>query len=236
MKLVSYNILDGGEGRADPLAEVIEAQRPDIVVLVEADVPDVVERIARRMNMDYVWAEGKKHGGAILSRWRIVESINHSLLREELTDCLVEATIAQPDGTPWIVGGVHLHARARIKDEEIRLNEVKAVLEVFAERRGKNVPHLLAGDFNANSPIQKIDPAQCKDRTAQGMGRKWRLNPQGSGQEAAGCGVCRFIAGGNWGCGRFDGKFYHTTSRATRRLCIHLRHGRTAGCKRRRGA
>ena len=45
MKLVSYNILDGGEGRADPLAEVIESQSPDIVVLIEADNPDVLERI-----------------------------------------------------------------------------------------------------------------------------------------------------------------------------------------------
>ena len=34
MRLVSYNILDGGEGRADPLAEVIEAQRPDVIGLV----------------------------------------------------------------------------------------------------------------------------------------------------------------------------------------------------------
>ena len=36
MRIVRYNILDGGEGRADPLAEVIEAQRPDLVALVEA--------------------------------------------------------------------------------------------------------------------------------------------------------------------------------------------------------
>ena len=36
MRICSYNILDGGEGRADPLAEVILAQRPDIVAIVEA--------------------------------------------------------------------------------------------------------------------------------------------------------------------------------------------------------
>lgn len=54
MRIVSYNILDGGEGRADPLAEVIQAQRPDVVALVEADVPATVERIARRLSMDFV--------------------------------------------------------------------------------------------------------------------------------------------------------------------------------------
>ena len=31
MRVVSYNILDGGEGRADPLAEVLIARRPDVV-------------------------------------------------------------------------------------------------------------------------------------------------------------------------------------------------------------
>ena len=46
MRLVSYNILDGGEGRADPLAEVLLAQRADVVVLLEADQISVVERIA----------------------------------------------------------------------------------------------------------------------------------------------------------------------------------------------
>ena len=37
MRIVSYNILDGGVGRADPIAEVLLAQRPDVVGLVEAD-------------------------------------------------------------------------------------------------------------------------------------------------------------------------------------------------------
>ena len=58
MRIVSYNILDGGEGRADPLAEVIEAQRPDVVALVEATDLTVIERIARRLGFDYVHAPG----------------------------------------------------------------------------------------------------------------------------------------------------------------------------------
>jgi exodeoxyribonuclease-3 len=165
VKLVSYNILNGGEGRADPLAEIIEAQRPDIVVLVEADVPAVVERIAGRMNMDFAFGEGKRHGAAILSRWPIVESINHSLLRQELADALLEATIREPGGTQWTVAAVHLHPRARESDEDVRVREVQVILEVFEDRRRSHVQHLLAGDFNANSPIQQIDPQTCKKRT-----------------------------------------------------------------------
>ena len=167
MRIVSYNILDGGEGRADPLAEVIEAQRPDIVALVEADVPAVVERIASRLKMDFILAEGKRHGAAILSRWRILESVNHSLLRDEFSDAVLEATVAEPHGVEWTVAAVHLHPRARIEDEQHRDREIGVILDIFAKHRGENRSHLLAGDFNANSPVQKVDPEKCKPRTRE---------------------------------------------------------------------
>jgi exodeoxyribonuclease III len=166
VRLVSYNILDGGEGRADPLAEVIESQQPDIVVLVEADVPAVVERIASRLKMDFVLAEGRRHGGAILTRGRVSESINHSLLCEEFSDLVLEATLETPAG-PWTVAAVHLHPRARISDEERREREIDVILKIFAPNRAEARPHILAGDFNANSPIQHIDPEQCKPRTRE---------------------------------------------------------------------
>jgi endonuclease/exonuclease/phosphatase family metal-dependent hydrolase len=165
MKLVSYNILDGGEGRADPLAEVIEAQRPDIVVLVEADVPAVIDRIAGRLNMDVAFGQGRRHGVAILSRWTIAESINHALLREEMTDCFLEATINESQGKSWTVAAIHLHPHAMDADETRREREIDAILETFAAHRQSGKSHLLAGDFNANSPIQEIDVKKCKPRT-----------------------------------------------------------------------
>ena len=167
MRIVSYNILDGGEGRADPLAEVIEAQQPNIVALVEADVPAVVERIAGRLKMDFILADGKRHGAAILSRWRILESINHSLLHDEFSDAVLEATVAEPNGAEWTVAAIHLHPRARIEDEHYREREIAVILDIFAKHRAERRPHLLAGDFNSNSPVQKIDPEKCKPRTRE---------------------------------------------------------------------
>jgi len=164
VRLVSYNILDGGDGRTEALAEVIESQRPDVVVLVEADVPAVVQRIAGRLKMDFLLAEGRKHGAAILARGRIAESVNHSLLRTEFADCVLEAAVAT-GGAEWVVAAVHLHPRARLEDEAKREREIDAILEIFAPRRAENRPHLLAGDFNANSPIQRVDPEKCKPRT-----------------------------------------------------------------------
>ena len=167
MRLVSYNILDGGEGRAEALAEVIEAQRPDIVALVEADSAAVVERIAGRLKMEFVMAAGRRHGAAILARWPILESVNHSLLHEEFSDCVLEATLGAPLGVEWTLAAVHLHPRARVEDEERRIREIDRILELFAVHRKENRPHVLAGDFNANSPIQTIEPDKCKPRTRE---------------------------------------------------------------------
>ena len=46
MRLLTYNIREGGVGRVDALAEVIDAARPDVVALQEAREPAMVERIA----------------------------------------------------------------------------------------------------------------------------------------------------------------------------------------------
>src|ERR1700743_39824 len=104
MRLVSYNILDGGEGRADPLAEVIEAQNPDIVALIEADVPSVNERIAKRLGMDFVHAVGNSDSVALLSKWTIVDSINHGVMQKGLSKSCLEATVVSPKGESWVIG------------------------------------------------------------------------------------------------------------------------------------
>ncbi len=170
MRIVSYNILDGGEGRADPLAEVIEAQRPDVVALVEAGNLDVVERIARRLKMDYIHAPGARHSGAILSRFTIKSTINHALLAGDRFNSFVEARIIDPAGAEWPIIALHLAARASEEREHERERQIKIVMDRLANLRGR--PHILAGDFNANSPIQQIDVAKCKWKTQQ----EWKDN------------------------------------------------------------
>ena len=172
MRLISYNILDGGEGRADPLAEVIEAQRPDVVALVEATDLSVIERMARRFGFDYVQGLGNTQASALLTRYTIRESINHAPLRTELSKSLLEATLIDPTGAQWSVGVLHLHHHHLEEDEKTRERELATVLEVFAPHRASNRPHILCGDFNADSPVAKIDPAQCKQSTRQA----WQAN------------------------------------------------------------
>jgi endonuclease/exonuclease/phosphatase family metal-dependent hydrolase len=173
MRLLSYNILDGGGDRGEAIGAVLEARRPDIVVIVEADDPAVLDRIAARLEMDKVRGEGNRPGSAaaILSRWPIRESINHAALRPAISKTFLEATILEPGGAQWVIGAVHLHARANEEDERARETEIAEVLDVFRKRRESGQAHLLAGDFNANSPIQEIDPARCKPRTRESWER-----------------------------------------------------------------
>ena len=165
MRIVSYNILDGGEGRADPLAEVIEAQRPDVIGLVEATDLTVIERIARRLGMDFVHAPGREQGSALLTRLVIRESINHALLQPKLSKSLLEATVVDERGNELVFGVVHLHHHATEDDERQREVELSIVRELFAPHRAAKRPHVILGDFNANSPVQQIDPQKCKPST-----------------------------------------------------------------------
>ncbi len=165
MRLVTWNILNGGEGRADPLAEVLEAQRPDIVALVEADVPVVVERIARRLSMDFIIGQGAGHCSALLSRFPIQQTINHAALQPRFSRSFLETIVQDPAGKQWPIGVVHLPAGAGDADEQVRLGNIKIVMDRLAHFRAAHQPHLLCGDFNSISPLQTIDPARCREKT-----------------------------------------------------------------------
>ncbi len=165
MRIVSYNIFNGGEGRADPLTEVIQARRPDVVVLVEADDVAVVQHIARRLGMDYVHASAGTHAGAILSAWPIVSSINHTLDGGHWMNAFVEAHVVDPAGVEWPIVGVHFAAHASEEREQLREQQLDALFKRLAPLRDR--PHVLAGDFNSNAPSQRIDPTRCSPRTQQ---------------------------------------------------------------------
>jgi endonuclease/exonuclease/phosphatase family metal-dependent hydrolase len=178
VRIVSYNILDGGGGRTNAILDVVEKQRPDVVALAEADSLAALERMALRLKMDYVHAPGNKSAVALLSRLPIRQSINHAPLRPALTKGLLEATVVDEKGDEWTIGVLHLHAHAAEADEQIREREIADVLDVFARYRSANRPHLLCGDFNANSPVQQIDPAEVKPRTREEMEQNGGVIPR----------------------------------------------------------
>lgn len=171
MRILSYNILDGGTGRLDLLSQVIERQRPDVVALVEAEDHDVVEQLAGRLEMDFIHAPGNYKASALLSRFVIRETINHAPSHEELTKSLLEATVIDPASAELTLGVLHLHAHATEQDENIRQREIETVLKIFEPHRARRRSHLLMGDFNATAPSQQIAPEKCKPRTRQDWAR-----------------------------------------------------------------
>lgn len=167
MRIVSYNILDGGIGRADPIAEVLLAQRPDVVGLVEADDPEVLDRIAWRLGFDCIAAVGREERtAALLTRGQILESVNRVQTAGEGQDTpksWLEATV-EVDGQQLTCIVLHLTAHAGEEQEAMREREIATVLDATASLREACRAHVLMGDFNANAPAQQLTRDRLPDK------------------------------------------------------------------------
>ena len=75
-RILSYNILVGATRRVNQLADMITAANPDVVGLVEATNPHVVEELAQRLGMQHVMSVNPQHTQcwevALLSRLPII--------------------------------------------------------------------------------------------------------------------------------------------------------------------
>jgi hypothetical protein len=79
MRLMTYNILESGEGRIDPLAEVVRLARAEVVVVQECWDRELFDKLADRLGMDRFQAEMPGNGqGAVgvMSKWKIREAVN----------------------------------------------------------------------------------------------------------------------------------------------------------------
>lgn len=102
LRLVSYNIMTGGEGRADPIAEVLLGQRADIIGLHECENAEVLSRIGRRLDMQFVVAASVSGSVALFSRFPIVASLNVALLTRSsmpILDAVVK--VSDDSGLGW---------------------------------------------------------------------------------------------------------------------------------------
>jgi endonuclease/exonuclease/phosphatase family metal-dependent hydrolase len=147
MRVASYNILDGGQGRADPIAEVLVGQRADVVALVEAERAEVTGRIARRLGMQVVPGEGPRRSVAVLTRLPVLASVNHAHRDGGPRACLEVVVETAAGEVPVFV--VHLLPHRRFADEQRRLGEVRTVLAATERHRAAGRPHLVVGDFNS---------------------------------------------------------------------------------------
>lgn len=146
VRILAYNIWDGGGHRLGAIADVVRGESPDAVALVEATA-DSAALLARRLGFEIAFGESNSIFGvhvAWLSRRPFERTRNHRL--PQLSKTLLEVEV---DGLQLFA--THLASR---HEEHVypRDGEIRAILEVLGRVSG---PHLLVGDFNA---LGRYDP------------------------------------------------------------------------------
>jgi endonuclease/exonuclease/phosphatase family metal-dependent hydrolase len=158
LRILTYNILLGGEGREERIAGVLARSGADLIALQEVHDNGMLARLAAELGMTAVSGSPSDDGPlglAVLTRLPIATHRNHrhaGMLRSHL-----EVTVAPGRGDRLRLHVVHLAARfgERAKGEARRLEELEHIL---ADIRGEApMPHLVVGDFNSLSPGDHLE-------------------------------------------------------------------------------
>ena len=171
LRLLSYNVRYGGNGREERLAAVIGAAAPDVVVFQEATRPPVIERLAELTGMRHC---GSRRGESLGFMSRVpIESVRWHQPRIS-RHAFLEIV---PAGSGWRIFGVHLSAVHAAWTERRRFLELRALL--VAIQQHQHGPHVLVGDFNTLAPGELFDfrklPARLRALVWLSGGRiRWR--------------------------------------------------------------
>lgn len=77
-RVMTYNILDGGQSRANDILEVIQANDPSIVIIQEVVDEEILQSLAHNLQMKHFIGEGnKKRKVALLSKLPIESFKSH---------------------------------------------------------------------------------------------------------------------------------------------------------------
>jgi endonuclease/exonuclease/phosphatase family metal-dependent hydrolase len=155
LRLLTYNIREGGVGRAEQIAEVIKAASPDVVALQEATHPDVVEHIANLAGFAHFGSRRAYSAGflsnvpVIKHEWRQHPRTRHALLEVSFGDRFPRLFV------------VHLRAWFSKWTERQRARELRGLLDGISNQltveNNAFAFHVLAGDFNALAPQETFN-------------------------------------------------------------------------------
>ena len=162
MRVMTYNVLNGGRARMARIADIIRTQRPDLLVLQECvgweDGDSHVQVVAAAMNVEADTAHARvglssPRGSGICYNVSIfsrapMQFIVHAYAGA-LAHCIVEARVGF-DGKTLTLYGTHFNAH----DEDLRVAEASH-LGFLVGDGGLPEYSLLAGDLNA---LTRDDP------------------------------------------------------------------------------
>ena len=156
LRVLTYNICRGGQGKEDQIAAVIASVRPDITIFQEATVPAVVEKVAARTSMaQWGSSRGESLGFMSVKAVRHFEWHHPRLSRHAFLEI-------DPGPGEMRIFGVHLSALYSAWTERHRVIELRALLSSIA--RHQHGFHLLAGDFNTLAPGDMLDFRKLPNR------------------------------------------------------------------------
>jgi len=154
LRVMTYNILNGGERREAYIREVIQTAQPDVAVMQEVYSEELLKFLSRALAMNYYIGSGnKKRRVALLSRLPVRAFTSfHPLF--PIWRNFIEAEIEyEPNKTVRMIG-VHPIASLGFPFEVWRLWEAKYIVRHVHSRQ--NEPCIIAGDFNAIAPGDRV--------------------------------------------------------------------------------
>lgn len=150
LRVMTWNIRDGGHGREAQLAALIQHHRPDVLVLQEVRRTDWLETLARDSGMSCKVACGNTFWKlACLSRYPILAWHSHHPF-PPVQRTILEAEILCSGGERLRVFSVHLVPWPGLFTEAWRCWELGVLLR--RARACEHQPALVVGDFNALAP------------------------------------------------------------------------------------
>jgi exodeoxyribonuclease-3 len=149
LKVLSYNIWCGGDGRLPEITAIIRRQQPYAVALMEASSRANAEALARDLGMQLAFGEANNEAHiAWLSRLPIQQVTNYR--QTALTKTMLEIEVDW-EGAPLHLFATHLASR---HDVQWPQEEVRVILGILRPLAGQ--PHLLVGDLNAFGPDDPV--------------------------------------------------------------------------------
>ena len=154
VRVVSYNILNGGEERLELIGETIERLGADVVGFQEANEPEHIARLADRFGYHHALGRSlvSPYHVALMSRWPLAEVEDLTPRAGAMQRAAVRATV-DVGGERWCFVVLHLSpGHGSFEREALRLRELDDLLPLVAERA---MPAVMMGDFNATAPYHK---------------------------------------------------------------------------------
>jgi len=154
-RVMTYNILDGGENREAHILKVIKSANPDVVILQEVYTERFLQSLSQESGMKYYIGTGNKQRKvALLSKLPVRSFKSHHPIFPIWRNFIDAEIEIIPKRTVRIVG-VHPMANLEFAFEAWRFLEASFIVK-YVQKDNEQFS-LVAGDFNAIAPGEKVN-------------------------------------------------------------------------------